>query len=1473
MENTLQLLVMHLVIGLLVFSSAANACNISAINETEACQSAGGINMMDLCKPTFNVYACAKSSELSSLPDDFLVTLSGCYNNETIMALDPAYAALLFSKLDANKAKVVVSSLNAQMAKLNPRWSSFLMTGAQSLVLKALDSNSSSNWTQPFTQSLQPLLAMANETIFKCLQSQNATCGRFQRLVRGVSLEFNNMPVSRRQELYPAIKSFLINWKNVTGSACAANVNSSVWLVENFGSFSQLGDINEFTALNANFSVVEVLPILSIPQLVKITIESDALNNSAMHGLILHTLQDKNGVYNFLVNLNAVVDAQNKTLPSPALSQALLNKTIQVFISNITTFNSTEWSQFFQNQTAFILPAITLEQLALVPPNSSCNFFQNVIKGLGSQYSNMKPDNRAHLYKSFIKPRLSKENCAINATTSTWINLNLGNFSQLASYQDLASLNPNFNALEALSVLTLPQVASFSVASASLNSTASSLIVGKLQNKTDVYNFLSDLNAAVAANNMSSVSPALSQTLFNKTLQVLGSDIDSFNSTEWSHLFQVQLSSVLPEITEGQLNLIPKNISCNSYQAILKTMEVNRPQIKNQGVVYTSLIKPYLAQKGNIITCYNSSDVNASAWFVNNMGSFFTYTNEQDLSLFANASEQQLFANNPSFVQLASQLTFRKDTAFYYTSLLTSSPNFNLSSIPDKFLCYLNPAALKKLNSKDALKVTKIINKECRNVPPGQVVSAPSAEDLQVAVSLVSKLDDFSSQTINELNQSAVGLSPSQINKISDKDLKDSLPTLSKVSGWTNGQSRSIVNKLLQANFQIKELESLGSLVNGLPSQKLQSLDSQIIVNALKDPQFVTQISSAPPVLKSVFAKQIVAANSNTASLVKNVPASLASYIPKSSLVFKSEAPVLQDLYEKAWTSDQAAMFFDKVVASETNFTKISPSVLQGFSCSIPKLNETQIKSLAKAMKTQNAPLGEDQLSCLTRQVMKNVTQSDLDTYPKEVLMFISPKNYSGTCKNYFTNVGMANISILQKDSKIRTNLLAESLSCMNVTNATLTDETVTVLGQLVCDLNATYIENCSDALLVQLSKCKSFSAEQEKAIQAVLLKGNSTFGPPSKWSKTILKNLGSLNGILNKDILTKIPNGDFTSWMKEAVETSSLSRNQFSAIVKNLKTGARTARSTAACEAGKQITADNIKDPLLPLYYTAAQLEACLNYTLLADFLPDLSSKPFTEEQLQVLKNKLDQLYPGGYPESVIPDLDAIAFLCGEADIKKWNITSVDTLSRLLATGPANTLATLYIGKYVDSAKNISSGALEAIGSKYVCLLSSSQLNLITPEAIRGSQALDISACNQTTKDALYVTAKAAYANMTDNAAIYYGLIKPYLGGAPPADLKALALKSVNMDIGTFIKLKPSSIMNLTVDDVKGLLGSNVEDLKNQETNTVVNAWIRAQKQSDLDRLGLGLTGGVRESLTTQSVTIKTSKSIHLFMYTIWVA
>ncbi|XP_053132466.1 mesothelin [Hemicordylus capensis] len=641
-----------------------------------------------------------------------------------------------------------------------------------------------------------------------------------------------------------------------------------------------------------------------------------------------------------------------------------------------------------------------------------------------------------------------------------------------------------------------------------------------------------------------------------------------------------------------------------------------------------------------------------------------------------------------------------------------------------------------------------------------------------------------------------------------------------------------------------QSLKALGSSVAGLSSSILERVPPKAVLDAVKDPSFAKQLENVSPTLKIVLVQKLMAAVDPLSDLVKYVPNELVPYIPKAVLAPGSEFNI-EDLNSKPWTPIQAAMFFDDVIKKVSSYSSLSPHVLSGFTCAVANSLDTEkSQQLAKAMKQKNVKLSEEQLSCLAKMVTAGGIPKDLNDYPKELLLVLSPSDYAviGSCKEYISRIGEANIDVLQKGSPQRTQLLLEALSCLNISGPILSKENAHILGHLVCDLNANYIAVSGGNFLEQLNQCQSFSAEQVQAIQALLGSGNTHYGPPEKWSSSTLKKLSGLLPVLDHSILKKIPRDVFTPWLRLFLHTSHLPRKQLASVVESLQSSRR--KRASACPADKTVTEEVIGDELMPLDYTPEELRVCLTGQVLTDNLGVLMQYAFTDEQLAVIKQNLDEMYPRGYPESVVRNLGSLFPIITLDDIKKWKITSPDTLAALLENQPDNNLATIIIKQYTNSGGPLNALALDAIGSRYICLLDVDQLKKINEVAIRDADKLDPSNCSQTTKDILYPQAKRAFSDRHNQFPDYYNLIKPYLGGAPGEDLRALSKDGVNMDIYTFMGLRNDSVLELTPDSVKGLMGMNLKDLKSQENNSPLKEWIRRQRQSELDPLGL--TGGL---------------------------
>ncbi|XP_015249497.1 PREDICTED: mesothelin-like protein [Cyprinodon variegatus] len=191
--------------------------------------------------------------------------------------------------------------------------------------------------------------------------------------------------------------------------------------------------------------------------------------------------------------------------------------------------------------------------------------------------------------------------------------------------------------------------------------------------------------------------------------------------------------------------------------------------------------------------------------------------------------------------------------------------------------------------------------------------------------------------------------------------------------------------------------------------------------------------------------------------------------------------------------------------------------------------------------------------------------------------------------------------------------------------------------------------------------------------------------------------------------------------------------------------------------------------------------------------------------------------------------------------------------------------LARAIISKYLSvNGNELGSTELNAIGGQNLCSLDIEVLRNISSQNIRDAEGLDVSNCTSEKQRALFNTARQAFITSRNSDSVsVFQLLQPYLGGAPSEYIQSLSGSNVNMDLRTFVNLDEEVVQSLTVEQVKGLVGDNLADLKSFENNPVVRSWITNQLQSDLDKLGINLVGGRADPTTNSQTTKATTQSV----------
>ncbi|RVE75914.1 hypothetical protein OJAV_G00003530 [Oryzias javanicus] len=174
--------------------------------------------------------------------------------------------------------------------------------------------------------------------------------------------------------------------------------------------------------------------------------------------------------------LNAALDFLTTTTinpnnPSVSVILDSIQATSPDFLSTNTLNNPTELQLWFNVRLRPFLPAVSANFLSILATKDlQCSSYQYILQILSEVQSQMTPSRQESVYTQFIKIYLSRNNtadpgCTSNIKSSTeWLQKNVGGFSVLLSIQNIQELYPQFSGVEALSLLSVTQLAEVAAA-------------------------------------------------------------------------------------------------------------------------------------------------------------------------------------------------------------------------------------------------------------------------------------------------------------------------------------------------------------------------------------------------------------------------------------------------------------------------------------------------------------------------------------------------------------------------------------------------------------------------------------------------------------------------------------------------------------------------------------------------------------------------------------------------------------------------------------------------------------------------------------------------------------------------------------------------------------------------------------------------------------------------------------------------
>ncbi|XP_020349026.1 uncharacterized protein mslna [Oncorhynchus kisutch] len=1321
-----------------------------------------------------------------------------------------------------------------------------------------------------FLTNLRPFLPQASREFLSCLSTKNFTCGTYQILVEALGRQPANpnpansaMDRQRQLLIYTNFIEPFLRRNDTEDPNCFNNSNNSTdWLKKYFGPFVGFAPLEELKRLHGNFSVVDVLPMLSPVQLGEVASTPGQLRNPGdVHMILIHVLPRDLGEFFDIVSpavegLHLPVDVRqvllqqvfdNANLPDPSI------KDPEVLV-------------WLGQRLRPLLPNLTEEHVAPlfnIVRHRGCNISQETVALLNSILPSLSNGTQAAVQHQIIMSLRESTplRCYRNNSFFMFLRQSFLNFT-FPKLTNFLSLIPPQRESELLNTIHPSELGTFLRKPEVVDNKTKLCTIFRNYKKTPEFLETENLPDDVKRPVLPCVWPL-----------ALATD-DKAEVDRW---FDNRLSNYLKFLNRALLQSSDTlNASCLPFRRLVSLLGSNltfNGSAITQDDAY-STIKTYLNTGSSAAPkCYSPTDpnLNSTAWFLNYIGVFITFVTVEDFDTFGSESTLQLFAVNPVNIKLFNFAGAPQNLTKRFTELIfLQNSNFLPLQLPPHLQCFVPASAYSKLNESESVVVLGNLNQSCTNV------------DSEISSALASNIQIVDLGSITALGPQVTSLTTGQITKAPPSVILQSLSNLSSVSGWNLGQSLFIIQILITQNFQINNSDSLinlGSLVGGLPTQTLIAIPAQQVLTTSTNPKFVTNMLTAPTIVQQIYVNKIITVDMKPTELIVNVPDEMATEIPRNLLNFPTtgnQTLTALNINKKKWKPQQAVLFFDTVANGLDEPDDLSEYVLQGFTCSrVQTFKKTKTQRLIRACRRRDGRrkvvLKETQLTCMWNNI-KGESPQDFVNYPSDMLLYYSYTNIQQTnCRSYFIETGRADFSVLSSTLDGRkVDLLNNAKKCLNIKGTQLSRDNLEVLGNMACTLDENYIQSSDSYILEKLKNCNDFSDQQITAMETVICSGNTTYGNPSTWTEKTLEQLDILPLYLTENFWKHISTRNKSTFLKKFMKrlrTNKTMKRKLKKLFKECTMSLRSKRSTVnACpDSLGNITQVTISNDAFPFGYDNTTFNHCLSAQVVMDNLASLTEKVDDDDMQKVILEKLHQAYPKGLSDQQVQVLGSVSRVASMEQINKWNITTVDTLAALMDNGNGewdSAKAKVIFTKFLSAGNSLGASALNSIGGPNLCALDLSVLQGIRNDSLRDADALEITSCSSAHKKAFFAVAETAFpinfaqTRATADQLTSYQLIQTYLGGANITYIRSLSRVNISMDINTFIGLDSAVVQALSVSEVSGLLGSNLNDLKTFENNTVVQNWVSKQLQSELDKLGISLTGGRVDSNTTPMTT-----------------
>uniref|UniRef100_UPI00358F8DC2 uncharacterized protein n=1 Tax=Myxine glutinosa TaxID=7769 RepID=UPI00358F8DC2 len=717
-----------------------------------------------------------------------------------------------------------------------------------------------------------------------------------------------------------------------------------------------------------------------------------------------------------------------------------------------------------------------------------------------------------------------------------------------------------------------------------------------------------------------------------------------------------------------------------------------------------------------------------------------------------------------------------------------------------------------------------------------------------------------------------------QLEQMNDSVVLEALDHLGNARGWSNGNAKVLVDKMIAAGGTFSTSDSLvrlGSLLKGVDSKVFASMSPAELKKASKT--LAMQSSNLSPTQRKAIVSQMMT-GSSISEVVKSLRGDLIQEVP---LKYLSGLDTVNASFftNKTLNTAQALALVPKFLKAD----KISTADLRslgssayGLSCELMNKLDGAVLLEQITYLDQTSTLSRNQMLCLTDLLHANLTKDDanyfqkmtkkeINSIPPAIWTLLPMDEILSTpneeCPTLTSRLGEADPTVLPKSSTMRFIFQIKAMSCLDFTKPE-----VLKLGFLVCDIYASQLSSIPNehfrTLMAKLHACGTLSNEKAAVVKTKL---QSIFGNLGSWTNETIIQVGPLLSVFTSDQLSALPHtSEVGQALVDVIKTHTASESATSlpefqrswdltllenpAFSRLFGTGSPNSRKKRAT----QVDCNGVQAPnstmISDLKELSSQLTlddlSCMSNSTFKNSLDILAAVTgFTDSQRLVLLEKVKVWKPHvqEWTEPQIYSLGRLIVGLTPVDLARLKLSSIDTVSNLAnITGWNSTqceaIVTAYLIKSESTMPTLSSTQLSGLGP-FLCCQSKDKIALLSKTAYsEAAYQVGKAGCQRPQLEAFVQKAKEAFGEMSKWNSATLQEIGSVLGGSSADDLKQLkptvmpyfpASAISELPINVFKTLSAEQLKSLSVETAGTVTAQQKAALSPEQTaalNTALN-------------------------------------------------